>query len=114
MHTEDWKSNYQKEIQQAESARRAGNEGKARVCARRAAGHIIEEYLLRRGIKTPDFSSYDRLKLLLETDYVSEDIKQIIWHFIVRVTPEHQLPLNADLIEEVRWLRNRLLEEENY
>lgn len=35
----------EKEFSTAAEARRIGNEGKARVCARRAAGHAVEWYL---------------------------------------------------------------------
>ena len=39
------------EFERAASARRKGNEGQARVCARRAAGIAIREYLIRRGTR---------------------------------------------------------------
>lgn len=57
--------NFQEQIEQefalAEQARARGNEGQARVCARRAAGIAIREYLTRRGIRPPSASAYDLL-----------------------------------------------------
>ena len=47
-----WEAFYKAEMQNAEAARRSGNEGKARVCARRAAGAVIGEYLIQRLIET--------------------------------------------------------------
>jgi hypothetical protein len=35
---ENWQERYQNELERGEQARRDGNEGMARVCARRAAG----------------------------------------------------------------------------
>ena len=40
----DWKEKLQKEFERAQIARASGNEGQARVCARRAAGIAIREY----------------------------------------------------------------------
>ena len=38
------------ELEMARSSRCSGNEGRARVCARRAAGHVVGEYLTRNDI----------------------------------------------------------------
>ena len=43
---DDCKIKYDQEINRAEKARQDGNEGMARVCARRAAGIVVGEYLL--------------------------------------------------------------------
>ena len=44
----NWQLNIEAEFEKAEQARRRGNEGQARVCARRAAGIAIREYLTWR------------------------------------------------------------------
>jgi hypothetical protein len=41
----------EKEFELAERARANGNEGRARVCARRAAGIAAREYLTRKGAR---------------------------------------------------------------
>ena len=58
-----WKVKYNYEIEHAISARKNGNEGMARVCARRAAGIIIGEYLNRLGYSNLTHSAYARLTL---------------------------------------------------
>ncbi|NUM48429.1 MAG: hypothetical protein HUU38_27285, partial [Anaerolineales bacterium] len=42
-----WKDQYFSELQRGQQARAEGNEGMARVCARRAAGEVIRAYYQR-------------------------------------------------------------------
>jgi hypothetical protein len=106
-----WKDTFEAEIQQAETARAAGNEGMARVCARRAAGAAAGEYLQRRGIDLRTPSAYDRLRFLSELSGVSPRAAQAAARLLTRVTPEYTLPVEADLIAEARQLRQELLGE---
>lgn len=106
----NWKTPFQREIEQAKTARAAGNEGMARVCARRAAGIVIGEYLQRRGVSTLRPNAYDRLQYLISLPDVSDEIRQVASHLVTRVTPDHTLPIDVDLISEAYWLKERLLE----
>lgn len=105
----DWESYYHKELQQAEAARAAGNEGKARVCARRAAGISLGEYFRRRSQDIPGHSAYDRLKYLCNQPDTTGEVQTVAAHFLLRVTPEYILPLEIDLIADARWLTAALL-----
>ena len=105
----DSKSEIAAELQKAEQARARGNEGQARVCARRAAGIAIREYLIRKGIRPPSASAMDLLNLLKEDPLLSPDLKLIADHLTLRVTEEFKLPINADLIAEARTLCDELL-----
>jgi len=104
----NWSIDLQKEFEKAQQARVNKNEGQARVCARRAAGIAIREYLNRQGTKVPSMSAYDLLNLLKEEPNFPEDMKQIVDHLTVRVTEEFELPFDADLIAESRILCNWL------
>jgi hypothetical protein len=108
-HEAKWKRQFDEEITRAEEARRDQNEGRARVCARRAAGIVIGEYLARSGIPNPGVSVLDRLKKLDKVPGMSQEIKQVIYHLSQRVNQQHTLPIEADLIAEVRWLEQELL-----
>ncbi len=101
----------EREFTLAEQARARGNEGQARVCARRAAGIAIREYLLRRGIHPPSASAYDLLNLLKDDPLLSPDLKLLADHLTLRVTEDFRLPVNADLIAEARILCEALLKE---
>jgi HEPN domain-containing protein len=108
---EDWIAQLHTEFERAEAARARGNEGQARVCARRAAGIAIREYYARRGqsIRTP--SAYDLLQLLAEEPNLSPDLKQAASYLTLRVTEEFILPLDVDLLTEARKLCDGLLPE---
>jgi hypothetical protein len=108
----EWKKKARAEIQQAIAARKAGNEGKARVCARRAAGVIIGEYLRRRGTPLANASAFVRLQHLQTLPEVSPRLREVAGYFLARVTPEHGLPVEADLVKEVQWLGKELLGED--
>ncbi len=108
----DLKSQLQKEFEKAQQARINKNEGQARVCARRAAGIAIREYLTRKGTLVPSMSAYDLLNLLKEDALLSPDLQLIVDHLTVRVTEEFKLPVEADLIAESRVLCDWLLYSE--
>src|ERR1041385_1582273 len=89
-----WRTDMEAEFEKAEQARARGNEGQARVCARRAAGIAIREYLTRRGIRPPSLGAYDLLNLLKEDASLSPDLKVIADHLTLRVTEEFKLPVD--------------------
>jgi hypothetical protein len=107
----EWKKRAAGELDKAIIARENGNDGMARVCARRAAGLIIGEYLQRREITSPGPSAYDHLRLLLELADAPEHARQISEHLLQRVNQDFNLPFDADLIEETRRLAEQLLDE---
>ena len=98
----DTKFALQQEFSKAQQARINKNEGQARVCARRAAGIAIREYLTRNGTRVPSMSAYDLLNLLREDPLIPADLKLIADHLTVRVTEEFNLPIVADLIAQSR------------
>lgn len=106
----DWREQLQREFEAAERARAKGNEGQARVCARRAAGIAIREYLARQGIRPPSTSAVDLLNLLKEDPRLSPDLKLVADHLTLRVTEEFKLPVAVDLAAEAKTLCEKLLE----
>lgn len=106
---ESWQDALRQEFERAEAARTRGNEGQARVCARRAAGIAIREYLARRGQPVPGASAMDLLNQLKEEPALPEGIKPAVEHLTLRVTEEFKLPVDADLVAEARALCEALL-----
>lgn len=90
------------ELAQAQSARESGNEGRARVCARRAAGFAIAEYLLLTGKSPAPASATDLLALFQTLPAVPADLKEIARLLLVRVNTDYQFPLPVDLLDETR------------
>ncbi|MGZ9164597.1 MAG: hypothetical protein ACXW4Q_01875 [Anaerolineales bacterium] len=105
----DLRAEIQVEFDRATDARARGNEGQARVCARRAAGIAAREYLTRRGEKVRTPSAYDLLKILAEEQSVSSDSRQSARYLTLRVNEEFKLPVNVDLIAEARKFCDELL-----
>ena len=105
----DWQDKIDLEFQRADAARAKNNEGQARVCARRAAGIAVREYLTRNGTSPQTASAYDLLNLVKDDPHLSPDLKLIADHLTLRVTEEFKLPVDADLVAEARTLCDELL-----
>jgi hypothetical protein len=105
----DWQTTLVKEFQMAAAARARGNEGQARVCARRAAGVAIREYLARRGLRSSDPSAYALLKALLFVEDLPIEARQAAEYLTLRVNEEFKLPVAVDLVEQARLLCDSLL-----
>jgi hypothetical protein len=107
----DWKQLTKEELFLAEQSRDDGNEGRARVCARRAAGHVAGEYLLRRGIALETKSALQKIRYLETSAEISPTERETLEHFLIHTTTEHRLPFDADLIADVHLLARLLLGE---
>jgi hypothetical protein len=107
---ENWKVKFDGEMENAQAARSSGNEGKARVCARRAAGVVAREYFSRRHEHYHLRSAYQNLQTLRDHPDTPESVRKITAHFLERITEEHELPSDADLIVAARQLAVELLD----
>ncbi len=105
----EWQIQYENELERAESAQAGGNEGQARVCARRAAGIAIREYYTRRGKELQKPSAYDLLHMLLQDPSCPTEVRQSAEYLTTRVNEEFKLPVNVDLLAEARKLCDGLL-----
>ncbi len=105
----DWQSEIQAEFNKAHQARLRGNEGQARVCARRAAGIAAREYFTRRGEQVRTSSAYDLLKLVAEDPAIPSDLRHSAARLTLRVDEEFKLPAEVDLVGEARKLCDGLL-----
>ena len=81
----------------------------ARVCARRAAGIVAGQYFERHGLPVPGPSAVERLNYLATLPDTTPEILEIIHHLLIKVTTEHTLPIEADLISDAHKLRRKLL-----
>ncbi len=105
----DWAEHFQHELRNAELARARGNEGQARVCARRAAGIAAAEYHARRGLHASTGSALDLLRDLLTDDSVPAAALPAVESLVMQVNSDFQLPPGVDLIAEARRLPDLLL-----
>jgi hypothetical protein len=105
----DWLEQVNKEIVQGQAARDAGNEGRARVCARRAAAIVMAEYLRQQGIDPGRADAYSVLSMAATYAGVPEAVSEVLSHLLTRVEPGGRLPIQADLLAEARWLADTLI-----
>ncbi len=107
-----WKATFQREIQRAAAARARGNEGQARVCARRAAGAVAREYLSRAGMQCVTPSAYDLLRQLMGVAGLPETVHTSAGYLTLRVNEAFKLPVAVDLVQEARNLAQALFPNE--
>jgi hypothetical protein len=104
----NWQMEFDWEIDRARSARARGNEGQARVCARRAAGIAVREYCSRSGISITSASALDLLRQIASSADLNPAARTIAAHLLLRVDEEFKLPPEIDLIEEAIKLRDEM------
>ena len=103
----EWHTSFKVEIAQARHARQSGNEGMARVCARRAVGILLGEYLSQQGIPSGP-SAYDRIRIFQNLPHLSPSVRLINDHFLLHVQTDRTLPGDIDLIAEAEWLESTI------
>jgi hypothetical protein len=96
------------ELDSAERARLAGNEGRARVCARRAAGMAAQTFLTRHRVRTDGANFYNALLALSQFPRLTPDLKTAVAHLTLRVNETFSLPPDVDLIADARTLCEQL------
>jgi len=92
------------ELARADQARQAGNEGMARVCARRAAGIALRQYFIHNHMEITDPSAISLLTRLIQMESTPADIKSVVDNLLTRVTPDYRLPILIDLTAQAKVL----------
>lgn len=105
---QNWKLQFDSEIARGYAAREEGNEGRARVCARRALAAALAEFLSRRGDLPDHRDAAALIQLCLNRPDLPPELQEKLAHFLVRVEPGGRFPIAADLLEEARWICGEL------
>lgn len=111
MFSQDARRAIEEELGRGEAARLAGNEGRARVCARRAAGIALRETLGAADterISSRTASAYDLLRAVQDLETIPARAKAAASNLLARVDEHHNLPAEMDLLQEVRNLIEEL------
>lgn len=109
MPSRNWPREVEQELAHAIEARRQGNEGRARVCARRAAGFAARAYLKRRGSLVGSHSVLDVLGRLAVEPGIDAGLRDLIDTLELRVDSDFKLPQGVDLMAVAEDLCRRLL-----
>lgn len=100
------------ELEKSHQARALGLEGRARVCARRAAGMAVRMYFKRRGFEAEVSNYYTLLEKLIEIEPLPQSAKASAKHLLLRVDENYHLPPEIDLIADAENLITALSREE--
>ncbi len=90
----------QEELLLAKQSRLEGNEGRARVCARRAAGAAVKGYFEKAGIPHQGENAIQAMLLLRQSGDLPARVLKALDLLIQRVNEDYNLPANVDLIQE--------------
>lgn len=98
------------ELAAAYADRARGNEGRARVRARRIAGALAAEYLRRQGQPAPHGQNALRtLQDLWKRPELSGPTRLALTHLLMKVDLNFRLPPGVDLLRDVQVLARELL-----
>ncbi len=98
------------ELIQARLARREGNEGMARVCARRAAGWAAGYFFESQLGDPPTPNAYLLLKKLKNHSDIPLQLREAASRLTTRITITHEIPFKEDPIEDARMIVQALLD----
>ncbi len=90
------------ELNMAEQSHQEGNEGMARVCARRAAGLALRKYITDIGEDRPDLNNFEILSDQKIRKILPAELHTWLDHLSMRVDINHKLPAGIDLIADTR------------
>lgn len=99
------------EIEKAFHARANGNEGMARVCARRAANFAIQAYLIDQHIDLPSQNVIHLLNDERLRSLMSPKMVEIFDHLLMKVDANYQFDPSIDLLSETQALIEGLKEQ---
>ena len=101
----DFRARIEAELAYARAARKQGKEGRARVCARRAAGWAIAAHYPNSQPR----GALSQLRWLESNAEVSEDLRSAAGRLTEQVTERHELPHPEDPIQDAEFIVADLL-----
>jgi len=90
----------EKEFASAREALKIGNDGKARVCARRAVGHALEWYLTKFPGEGWGMDAMTRLVKLKEDKSFPEEIREAAARLTARISGQFTYPYKTNPEED--------------
>jgi hypothetical protein len=97
------------ELKDAFRSRQIGNEGRARVCARRAAGWAIGWYVETNGLGVSHGNALEHLKWLSDYASIPESLRQAAIRLSTTIETDRSLPFDEDPLEDAREIIHAML-----
>jgi hypothetical protein len=99
------------EMDHAQIAREEGLEGRARVCARRAAGFAINAFGRERMGSKAKTNAYDLLQWFRDLSIVDPSLREAAARLTVKVNHSFNLPHSQDPLDDAQMIIDALLED---
>ena len=99
-----------RELAAAQAALQSGNDGKARVCARRAVGLATEAWLARHPDRNWRGDAMEYLRQIQQNAIFPASIKEAAERLTTPVPKQHEAPFTADPIGDARVIIAHLTE----
>lgn len=99
----------QNELGHARTALIDGNIGLSRVCARRAAGLAVRDFLVNHGYQVLSSNNFELMKYPDPRKYLPEIVNLPLDHLTMSVDMDHNLPPGIDLIQDAEFVINELI-----
>ncbi|KPK92805.1 MAG: hypothetical protein AMJ88_09915 [Anaerolineae bacterium SM23_ 63] len=99
------------ELDQAHLYRTRGKEGRARVCARRAAGWAVAVFRQERSGAETHPNAYHQLRWFRKLEDMPIELRKAANRLTTHVTPSHDLPYHEDPLEDAEMIVHALLNE---
>ena len=103
----------EKEFATATQARKAGNDGKVRVCARRAAGVAITLWLKSHSRERWGADAMNQLENLKLDESMPQSVRDAAVHLTTKITQQITAPFSTDPVQDSRIIIDYLLESIN-
>ena len=103
------KRTIRRELEDAGQARIEGNEGRARVCARRAAGWAVSFTRSLNEECEIEANAYEMLQWLAQQADTPDDVRAAAARLTARVSHDHTLPFPEDPLDDARMIVEALL-----
>ena len=94
----------------ANQARKSGNDGMVRVCARRAAGIAITNWLEQNPRQGWGVDAMNQLKNLQKDESMPQNIRDAAMRLTTRITKQFTSPFSTDPIDDSKAIINHLLQ----
>ncbi len=101
-------SRIDQELSAAKQALKDGNEGKARVCARRAAALAAESWLARPAEPPWRGDAIEHLRRIQQQETFPLPVRQAAERLSTAVTRRHEFPFTSDPISDARLIIEHL------
>jgi hypothetical protein len=106
------KAQIRHEMEHAAASRMGGNEGRARVCARRAAGWAVNHLRQSNNDAAKPGNAYEALRWLQDQTMIEESVRRAAQRLTTRLTPEHKMPYSEDPLQDAEWVIKHIFNED--